>query len=114
MNRCAATTVALLAILALGARSARAQAPNPQRERARYVLEVHCGMCHREDSPRVQQKALAVYNLNEIDWAARMSAAQLGAARDRLDGLGEASEADRKVFAEFVASELARRARPPR
>ena len=57
------------------------------REAARSVLERHCGVCHREDSPRANPKALAVFNLNEPEWAARMSGAQMRDVVGRLVSL---------------------------
>jgi hypothetical protein len=44
---------------------------------ARIVLERQSGTCHREDAPTARECALAIFNLNEIDWARRPSEAQL-------------------------------------
>src|SRR5262245_23372460 len=40
---------------------------------ARLVLETHCGLCHREDSSKAMKRALAVFNLNRVDWYASIS-----------------------------------------
>lgn len=81
--------LAVLAVLALSCTPSAAppeaassspagcQEVNPYRDKARYVLEVHCGLCHRQDSPRAQERALAIYNLNELDWARSLDAQRL-------------------------------------
>lgn len=68
--------------------------PNGGGEAARFILEVHCGNCHREDSPRAMARALAIFNLNQRDFAATMSDAQLENAVWRLDALRARSAAD--------------------
>jgi hypothetical protein len=66
---------------------AAASPPPPDRGPARAILEKHCGECHREDSPNAKAKALAVFNLNQLDWPRSMSDAQLRNAAGRLRNL---------------------------
>ena len=82
---------------------------NPWREPARAVLERRCGDCHRADSPLAQPRALAVYTLNDIDFAARMTAAQLDSMAVRISDGASADDADVTVVKQFIAFELAAR-----
>jgi hypothetical protein len=83
------------------------QEVNPYRDQARYVLEVHCGLCHRQDSPRAQERALAIYNLNELDWARPLNTQRL---RDLVTQLQENSVTrgteDVETLERFVEAEL--------
>jgi cytochrome c5 len=88
------------------------------RDEGRLVLERHCGQCHVRDSPEALPRALAVYDLREPDWSARMSDAQLHSAVWRLgeplppDGNANDVSADERAgFQRYVDAELARRAR---
>jgi hypothetical protein len=83
-------------------------AEEPPRERARYVLETHCGQCHREDSPDALAKALSVYNLNVVDFAASMNETQLKDMQARIEGMDTRPD-ERRAVAAFVESELAHR-----
>jgi hypothetical protein len=78
-----------------------------KRDEARAVLDKHCGSCHREDSPRADPRALAVFNLKKPDWSASMSDERLRKARGRLSA---ATPDELLRFDAFVAAELARRA----
>jgi hypothetical protein len=103
--------------------------PAGDRESARFILEKHCGECHREDSPRANPKALAIFNLNKPDFAATMSKLQLADATGRLKNLlpsptddakavhdefgtfgGITTPDEIKSFEAFVKAELKRRA----
>jgi hypothetical protein len=90
---------------------ARCQEVNPYRDQARHVLEVHCGLCHRQDSPRAQERALAIYNLNELDWARSLDSQRLG---DLVTQLQENSvtrgTAEVETIQRFVEVELTLRA----
>ncbi len=90
---------------------AKCQEANPYRDQARHVLEVHCGLCHRQDSPRAQERALAIYNLNELDWAHSLDGRQLG---DMVTQLQENSVTrgteEVETLQRFVDAELALRA----
>jgi hypothetical protein len=88
------------------------------REAARYILEKHCGACHRQDSPRALPAALHVFNLNLLDFGAAMSDAQLQSARARIEQQshfsdelfgGRVAARDVATFADWVHRELARR-----
>jgi hypothetical protein len=90
---------------------AKCQEVNPYRDQARYVLEVHCGLCHRQDSPRAQERALAIYNLNELDWARSLDARRLGDVVTQLqeNSVTRGTE-DVATLRRFVEAELALRA----
>lgn len=92
--------------------AADAELPNPHREPARAVLERHCGDCHRRDSPRAVDKALRVFTLNDEDFAARMTAAQLADMLVRVsDNPAAMPAADVDVIRKFVAAEGYRKRR---
>lgn len=110
----------LIGFIALTARIASAK-PNDTREslrdQARLILESHCGQCHIGAYSTSVPRALAVYNLSELEWSARMTDLQLKDALDRLsqpppdDGRPkEISANQRERFARFVDVELKRRA----
>jgi hypothetical protein len=87
------------------------QGVNPYRDKARYVLEVHCGQCHRQDSPEAQARALAVFNLNELDWAHSLDTRQLEELVTRIQGRAPAQETeDVAVLQRFMEAELGLRA----
>jgi hypothetical protein len=86
------------------------------RDDSRLILERYCGLCHIRDSPTAIPGALAVFDLREPDWSARMSDAQLRSAAWRLgeplppDGSANTvSPEERAGFERYVDAELARR-----
>ena len=88
---------------------AAALAALPAKDRAKEVLEAQrCGGCHDSAISTGNARALAVYDLVEPDWPARMSDAQLPKLLSRLKS---APAADQKTVREFVAAELKSRAR---
>jgi hypothetical protein len=54
------------------------------REECRLILERHCGLCHIREYSTAQPGALAVFDLREQEWSARMSNEQLRNAHWRL------------------------------
>jgi mono/diheme cytochrome c family protein len=68
------------------AAQARVDPPDELREAARSLLETNCGDCHTRGSPRALPRALAVYDLEQLDWSVRMSDEQLRDAESRLHG----------------------------
>ena len=77
-------------------------------ERARQVLKgARCGVCHDSKVSAENAKALAVYDLAEPQWAARMNDAQLPRLMGRLKS---ATERDQAVVRRFIAAELKARA----
>jgi mono/diheme cytochrome c family protein len=56
------------------------------RDEARFVLEQQCGTCHRSDQPTANPRALAVFDLDEPDFARGLTDAQLASAMSRLAG----------------------------
>ena len=88
------------------------------REEARSLLERHCGECHVGTRPTARPAALAVFNLVEADWSARMSARQLGSLERRIGGRRNPAQGETPQVTElewshlqaYVAQEQARRA----
>lgn len=76
------------------------------REKAREILNRRCGECHDGDRPTAKPKPLAIFDLREEDFAARMKEEQF---QDALRRLGSASSADLHHLRVFVDAELARR-----
>jgi hypothetical protein len=93
-------------------------AENPHREAARAVLEERCGKCHRSDSPDANARALKVFTLNEIDFAARMTDVELEDTLGRFTGEISDNEDIRpdelRTIRAFVESERRRRAQTTR
>jgi len=78
------------------------------REQARRVLkERGCGKCHDTAVSTQNPQALAVYDLHEVDWPAKMSDERLPKLMTRLKS---APAADRKAVKQFIQAELAARA----
>src|SRR5262249_5416409 len=90
--------------------------PRPSREElredARAVVSAHCGACHTGSLATAKPEALAVYDLEQPEWAALLSEAQLADAVSRLTNDGT-TEADRGRFERYVAAERAERAAAP-
>jgi hypothetical protein len=88
--------------------------PNPHREAARAVLEVQCGKCHRADSPDANARALKVFTLNDVDFAAHMNDQQLGDMLGRFNGEISSNEGstprELKIIRAFVEEERRRHA----
>jgi hypothetical protein len=61
-----------------------AQPVDELRESARTLLETNCGECHVRGSPHALPRALAVYDLEQLDWSRRMTDDQLRQAEGRL------------------------------
>jgi hypothetical protein len=73
------------------------------------VLEAHCGQCHREDQPTAQARALAVFNLNELEWAGRMNDQQRESMLTRVNDNPDAMAAsDRARISSYLELERAR------
>jgi mono/diheme cytochrome c family protein len=91
------------------------------RESAREVLDRNCGQCHTSTLPTALPRALAVYDLIQLDWSRRMTPAQLHDAEGRLKepiapALGEEEVRTTRVspeelerFHRYVEGEIARR-----
>jgi hypothetical protein len=85
------------------------------REEARVVLEKHCGQCHFGTYETALPRALAVFDLSDEQWNAKLTEAQLHSARGRIESdLGpdgekrEVPDEDRAIIRRFVAAEIAR------
>jgi hypothetical protein len=111
-----------MALIALAA-CTRAPRPDPRaaaRDDARAVLAAHCGACHEAHLATARPGALAVFDLDEREWAAPLSDALLGDALGRLgqpllpDGSpNDAGEADQARFRRYLELETAARAAAP-
>ena len=78
------------------------------RDEARKVLQARgCGSCHDTAVSTGNAQALAVYDLHEADWAARMSDERLPKLMGRLRS---APAAEQKIVKRFIRAELADRA----
>ena len=54
--------------------------------KASTIIDRYCGSCHRRSLPTAKPKALAVFDLSDASWTARMSEAQLRESVVRLAG----------------------------
>jgi hypothetical protein len=92
----------------VGLASAAAVRPMPARETARKVLQARgCGSCHDSAVSTEHPNALAVYDLHETQWAAKMSDERLPKLLTRLRS---APATDREVVRRFIKAELTARA----
>jgi hypothetical protein len=66
-------------------------------DRARPVIEKHCGACHRPDSLQANPKALAIFDLSKLDWSATMTPAQLRNCVERVRNLLPAPSDDKRA-----------------
>lgn len=131
MTRTWAAAGLLLAIAACATKSneaekiAPAQAVEPTkdqerialRDKARLVLERPCGSCHVSSYETAKPKALAIFDLLEEEWAARMNDAQFTSAMGRLDGPelpggapNDLTDDEKKTVAKYFELERSRRA----
>ena len=79
----------------------------PGAQDARKVLEAaRCNQCHDSAVSEENPRALAVYDLHEKDWPARLPDARLPKLLGRLRS---APAADREIVRRFVEAELRRR-----
>lgn len=61
------------------------------RDRSRVIVEEHCGSCHLPWFDTSHERALRVFDLSEVEWAAPMDEAQLRDVAFRLsEGLAPA------------------------
>ena len=99
--------VVLIAMIGTAALAAVRSAPAP-RDSARKVLQARgCGSCHDSAVSTKNPDALAVYDLHDSDWPAKMSDERLPKLMSRLRG---APAADRDVVKRFITAELGARA----
>jgi hypothetical protein len=101
---------ALFIAIGLGgvAAVAAARPTSAPREAAREVLKARgCGACHDSAVSTEHSNALAVYDLHDGDWPAKMSDERLPKLMTRLRS---APAADREVVKRFITAELSARA----
>ena len=100
----------LAAILALGASAAGGVAAGDSATPSavkKILVSARCDACHHSGVSTDTPGALAVYDLREADWPARLSDARLPKLMGRLQGV---PAKDRSVVQSFIAAELQRRA----
>jgi hypothetical protein len=98
-----------LVVVLCGAAGIASAAPrSARRDDARKVLQAqNCGSCHDSAVSTEHPGALAVYDLHEADWPAKMSDQRLPKLMTRLRS---APAADRAVVKRFIEAELLARA----
>ncbi|MGZ3686818.1 MAG: hypothetical protein ACXWP5_12700 [Bdellovibrionota bacterium] len=97
--------LALVALLFASTNLHAAQLPDLSlREKARHVLQVHCGACHIPYTPTSQKNALRVFDLSAEDWSATMSERQLENALARMKDRERMSKSE---LAEVVPRSIA-------
>jgi mono/diheme cytochrome c family protein len=77
-------------------------------EQVRELAKPHCGECHQSARPTAKPAALAVFDLDRVDWYVTMADDQLESFRRRSEG-----KMDRDVVGAFLRTEKARRATAP-
>ncbi len=101
-------TLLVVIMVLFGAGAVAGERTVQGREGARKVLKGQgCGKCHDTAVSTENPQALAVYDLHETDWPARMSDRRLPKLMTRLKS---APAGDRKVVKRFIEAELAARA----
>jgi hypothetical protein len=119
----------LTVLFSFGSISLAATPPELQelRESARLVMrKSHCAQCHIPGIGTTQEKALLIYNLNEINWSSSMKDGQLtrikGVADSTVEEIKEMrgnpaknnlTAKDREVLKTFVDAEMAYRQKFP-
>jgi hypothetical protein len=86
------------------------------RDEAHVVLERWCGQCHISGYDTALPRALAVFDLADVEWSAHMSTMQLEDARTRVrerrgpEGDIPITDEDVAIIERYVAAEIDRRA----
>lgn len=103
-------TLAIVVALGGSAGIAASASRAPTRDDARKVLRTqNCGSCHDSAVSTEHPNALAVYDLHETDWPAKMSDQRLPKLMTRLKS---APAADRALVKRFIEAELLTRSKP--
>ena len=79
-------------------------------DQAREIIRSSCGTCHTTSLPTANPKALAIYDLDQPDWGATMSRAQLDSFSQRVAGKAEWAGEPKATLDAYV-EELRARAR---
>ena|SRR2546425_2314464 len=98
--------LAIMALLAAVASSAESRAADASAQVRRVLKSARCDKCHDSSVAPDNARALAVYDLVETEWPARMKDAQLPKLLTRLRG---APVSDQKIVRDFIDAELTRR-----
>ena len=77
-------------------------------DQAREIIRSSCGTCHTTSSPQANPKALAIYDLDQPDWGATMSRAQLDSFSKRVAGKAEWTGEPRATLDAYVEELRAR------
>lgn len=77
-------------------------APNPWSDLTRDVLSPRCGRCHRGDLPTAVPGALAIFDLTEEPWYARLHDEQFDGLLRRIRGSEDLPASDAEAVEKFV------------
>ncbi len=94
-------------LVCAAAAGAAGPAPAPRDDARRVLRSAQCSSCHDSGVSTENPQALAVYDLREEDWPARISDARLPKLLGRLRS---APAADREVVRRFIEAEKRARA----
>ena len=110
MRRVGALVVlAAVAAVAAGSSARAAEAGLDRlREPAREALKASCGRCHDHARPTARPEALRIFDLQELDWSARVTDVQMDHMVARFDGF-HMPAADQVAVRKFLDAERARR-----
>ena len=75
-------------------------APNPWSELTRKVLTEHCGQCHLGSLPTANRRAMAIYDLSEERWDARLKPENYPGLTRRVNR--QATEEQKMVVEKYV------------
>jgi hypothetical protein len=101
---------AVLMMLGLGPPRGAADVSSARAQAREVLRSAGCGSCHDSGVSGENRAALAVYDLVEPQWPARMSDEQLPKLLGRLK---KAPATDRKLIQDFISTELKARAAAP-
>jgi mono/diheme cytochrome c family protein len=73
-------------------------------QQVRELAKPHCGQCHQSSRPTAKAAAIAVFDLDRVDWYGTMADDQLDTFKQR-----SGSKMDRDVVGAFLEVESARR-----
>jgi hypothetical protein len=71
-------------------------------EPTRGILAQHCGRCHLPNLPTTVPRALAVFDLTEEPWHARLTNDQLDQLVPRISAVDALPDADKSIVESFV------------
>jgi hypothetical protein len=75
---------------------------NPWSDLTRDILVQRCGQCHRDDLPTRVPRALAVFDLLEDPWSARLTGEQMDELLKRVSAIRDLPPEDARAVESFV------------